>query len=453
MTTVPPAPADVLDLLRRVAVALIRSVETTSRVTEIVTHLAHRYGYDDVRVIVVPTSVVVRVVDGGGVVHVDLLDTDASMLRLDQIDTLYRLIDRVKRKLPAPAIAVAELSRVLDSAQPTPMWQLLLGNVVLTVGMGMTLNPSPRALPGYVVLGLVVQVLISAVGQLPRLSFALPVLATATVTMLAFGLSGPLSGGHPAELLVPPVAALLPGSVLTTGVRELAEGAMISGAARVASGVNVLLLLGFGILVGLEIIGKASIADPAPYPALGWWAPVVGVALIGLGMSWQYSAPTGSIPWMLFVLYLTYAAQALGSRAGSLFGVFLGGLTLAPAAMLIASHRDAPAVQASFLLGFRMLVPGSLGLTGLSDLAGHETSLGIHVLATTLLTMIAIALGIQVGSGLFTSPVWSQHISRLHNHVPERWQRTVRRCTRRISRSHILFEASHNSHPYRKDPR
>ncbi|WP_280382215.1 threonine/serine ThrE exporter family protein [Nocardia wallacei] len=396
----PPIPTDLLDLLRRVGVALIGSVETTNRVQVILEDLAHRYGYDEVRFFVLPTAVFVRVEDAGGNTYIDLLDADVGTLRLDQIDRLYRLIAEIKRTLPPPARATAELETILDAPPPTAIWLQLLGNVVLTLGLGMMLNPSARALVGYCVLGLVVQVLIMLADRFRLLRLALPVAAGATVTLLAFGFPAVLSGGYPTQLIVPAVAALLPGAVLTNGTIELATGSMVAGSSRLVYGINMLFLLAFGILVGLQIIGT----DPHRIETvvqLGWWAPVLGVLLIGLGHSWRSSAPPDSILWLLVVLYATYCAQELGKLSGGdLFGAFLGGLVAVPAAYLIQRDRHAPPVQVVFLPAFWMLVPGTIGLTGVSELVTGVGSDGVHVIVTTLLTIMAIALGVMVGSGL-----------------------------------------------------
>jgi len=400
----PPIPRDLLDLLRRLGVALIGAVETTGRVQLLLEELAHRYSADGVHFIVLPTAVFVRVQAADGGSAVDLLDATVDTLRLDQIADLYRLIDRIKRDAPPPAQATADLDRILHSPPPTAVWLMLLGNVVLTVGLGLMLNPSPRSLIGYVVIGLAVQLLIMLAYRIRLLALALPVAAAATVTLLAFGLPWALSGSNPTELLIPGVAGLLPGAMLTNGTIELATGSMIAGASRYVYGINVLFLLAFGILIGLQILGPGALANHVVhYPKLGWWAPLIGVLLIGLGYSWRSSAPPNSVPWLLLVLYATYAAQTLGSLRTGPLGAFLGGLVAVPAAYLVQRSAKAPPTQVLFLPAFWMLVPGGIGLTGVSDLITRSDPNGLHIITTTLLTIMSIALGVMVGSGLVTA--------------------------------------------------
>ncbi|MGW4353540.1 threonine/serine ThrE exporter family protein [Nocardia sp. NPDC004582] len=400
----PPISADLLDLLRHLGVALIRSGETTTMVQDILDDLAHRYDATEVHFFVLPTGVFVRVQDSRGSA-VDLLEAGSDTLRLDQIAELYRLIDRIKREVPPPAEATADLAEILSSPQPTPVWRLLLGNVVLTVGLGLMLNPTSTALLGYVVLGLMVQLLIMGADRFRLVSTGLPVLAGAVVTLLSFGFPNALGGGNPSQLLVPAVSSLLPGAMLTTGSIELATGSMIAGASRTIYSFNKLILLAFGVLVGLQLLGdRATSVAPHPGHGLGWWAPALGVLLIGLGHSWRASAPPKSLPWLLIVLYAAFAGQQVGTQlGGGLLGSFLGGMIAVPVAYLVQRYRNAPPTQAVFLPAFWMLVPGGMSLSGVSDLITRNDPNSLHILVTAVLTVLAIALGVLVGSGLVAS--------------------------------------------------
>ncbi len=397
----PPIPTDLLTLLRLLGVMLIGSGETTDRVQDLLGDTAHRYGVAEVQFFVLPTGVFVRVQDSRGSA-VDLQETSNDILRLDQIARVYRVLDDMKHHLPPPAEVTARLEEILAAKRPTAVWLMLLGNVVLTLGLGLILNPTVHALAGYVVLGLVVQLLIMLADRVPLLSLALPVTAGTVVTLLAFGFPHALGGGQPSQLLIPAVAALLPGMMLTNGAIELATGSMVAGSARTVAGLNKLLLLAFGIYIGLQLLGPRPPDIPAT--SLGWWAPILGVLLIGIGHSWRSSAPPKSVWWLLLVLYVTFAAQQLGIRAGgALLGAFLGGLVAVPTAYLVQRNRNAPPTQVAFLPAFWMLVPGGMGLTAVSDLVNSSGGNGLQVLLNVLLSVLAIALGVLVGSGLINT--------------------------------------------------
>ncbi|MFC9662768.1 threonine/serine exporter ThrE family protein [Nocardia sp. NPDC127606] len=402
----PPVPADLLNLLCRLGVALVGAGETSARVQTILDKLSKRYGTANIHFMVLPTAVFVRVrTDNSSAI--DMLDARVGTLPLDQIDGLYRLIDQIEQDAPPPSRASRDLDKILTQKPGSPPWLILLGQVVLTVGIGMMLNPGARALVGYVVLGLVVGVLTQLADRVRLLSMALPVVASAVVAVLAYGFPGALSGGQPQQLLIPAVATLLPGAMLTNGTIELATGSMVAGASRVVYGINMLFLLALGSYVGISVLGPLS-DPPVSSAQLGWWAPILGVLLIGYGHSWRSSAPQNTVGWLLLVLYITYAAQVFGKHvSGPLTGTFLGGLVAVNAAYLIQGRKHAPPTQVAFLPAFWMLVPGGISLTGISDLVTHSLSGvstgGLEVLVSALLSVMSIALGVMVGSGLATA--------------------------------------------------
>ncbi|MEV0760030.1 threonine/serine exporter family protein [Nocardia sp. NPDC050435] len=396
----PPVSADLLDLLRWLGVALIGAGETTNRVQTMLDELAHSYGAEGVHFFVLPTGVFVRIQDAKGA-SVDIMSASVDTLRLDQIAALYRLLDRVKRELPPPVEVTKALQRIFESEPRNPVLLIMLGQVVLTLGLGLMLNPVKHALVGYCVLGVLVGVLVWLAQKIPLLSLALPVTAATLVSWVAFRFPDELSGGHPSQLLIPAIATMLPGAMLTNGTIELATGSMVAGASRLIYGMNVLLLLSFGLLIGLQGLGKHPVPESSGVDRLGWWAPFLGVLLIGIGHSWRASAPRKSLGWLLIVLYVTYATQALGNHfSGQVLGAFLGGLIAVPAAYLVQRRRNAPPSQVAFLPAFWMLVPGGIGLTGVSDLIAQSNPNGLHVIVSALLTVLSIALGVLVGSGL-----------------------------------------------------
>ncbi|MFJ2666093.1 threonine/serine exporter ThrE family protein [Nocardia fluminea] len=426
----PPVPADLLNLLCRLGVALVGAGETSARVQAILDKLSKRYGTANIHFMVLPTAVFVRVRTGNNSA-IDMLDARVGTLPLDQIDGLYRLIDQIEQDAPPPGLASRDLDAILTQKPGSPPWLILLGQVVLTVGIGMMLNPGARALVGYVVLGLVVGVLTQLADRVRLLSMALPVVASAVVAMLAYGFPGALAGGQPQQLLIPAVATLLPGAMLTNGTIELATGSMVAGASRVVYGINMLFLLALGSYVGISVLGPLS-DSPVSSAQLGWWAPILGVLLIGYGHSWRSSAPQNTVGWLLLVLYVTYAAQVLGKHvSGPLTGTFLGGLVAVNAAYLIQRRKHAPPTQVAFLPAFWMLVPGGVSLTGISDLVTHSLSGvstgGLEVLVSALLSVMSIALGVMVGSGLATAhaPRVSTIIDTVYpHHLP--WAHTAK---------------------------
>ena len=126
-----------------------------------------------------------------------------------------------------------------------------------------------------------------------------------------------------------------------------------------------LVLLAFGILVGHRLAGWPTHVHAMA--GVGWWSPWASVLCVGVGFFLYFSGPAKTLPWLLLVLVPVWGAQAAGTAlAGTLVGAFCGGLVITPAAYFAQSQRGGPPAQVTFLPSFWMLVPGTLGLAGVS---------------------------------------------------------------------------------------
>jgi uncharacterized membrane protein YjjB (DUF3815 family) len=76
---------------------------------------------------------------------------------------------------------------------------------------------------------------------------------------------------------------------------------------------------------------------------------------------------------------------------------FVGALVVVPVTALVAQQPRGPAALVSFMPSFWLLVPGALGLLGMTDLLHGDTS-GLNSIVATLSTMVAISLGVLAGS-------------------------------------------------------
>jgi uncharacterized membrane protein YjjB (DUF3815 family) len=63
-------------------------------------------------------------------------------------------------------------------------------------------------------------------------------------------------------------------------------------------------------------------------------------------------------------------------------------------ALAVAQRPNTPAAISLILPGFWLIVPGSLGLMGVTQLLGTDST---TVLTAILISMISIALGMQTG--------------------------------------------------------
>jgi uncharacterized membrane protein YjjB (DUF3815 family) len=227
----------------------------------------------------------------------------------------------------------------------------------------------------------------------------LPVLSSFSVSAAVFLL---VRAGLEVGVQAPIIAALitfLPGALLTTAVIELATGQMMSGAGRLAQGVMQLVLLAIGIIAASQLVGvPASSIGGEPAAVLRTLAPWLGVAVFGVGVVLANEARPESLRWILLILAVAYAGQLVGGLLlGSQLSAFTGALVMTPVAMFVADRRSGPPTLVTFLPAFWLLVPGALGLAGITKYLDDDRVDGATSLLTAGTTMLGIAMGVLLG--------------------------------------------------------
>lgn len=396
---VAPPPEAVLELLRHLGVALSRAGDATERVTQILGDVASMYAVRGVTFFVVPTGVFVRI-ETGSTIRMDFEAGGSEQLRLDQVDALYRLVDDIRHGLVDAETAAERLAALLASRPRFGAVVAVLASGVLTVGLGLVLNPTASALPAFLLIGFLVGGLRWWADRSPMLSLVLPVAAAAVVTGVVFQWVAPALDAPPLEIVIPSLVTFLPGAALTMATVELSTGDMLAGSARLVYGLERLLVLTFGIALGTELADVPAVSGQSA-TTLGWWAPWLGVLVFGLGQFFSSSAPRRTLGWLLVVLYVAYGVQALSGRVlGTLGASFLAAAVVLPVCYAIQSRRSGPPVPVTFLPTFWLLVPGALGLQGVAQIVGADQAAGLGDFLDALLSIVAIAVGVVVGSGL-----------------------------------------------------
>ena len=99
---------------------------------------------------------------------------------------------------------------------------------------------------------------------------------------------------------------------------------------------------------------------------------------------------------------VAYSGQALGGAvfAAALSG-FFGALAMTPLVLWIDARPAGIPSMVTFLPAFWLLVPGAIGLIGVTELVGGNRGVTGKDLATTLTTITSIALGVLIGSASY----------------------------------------------------
>ncbi len=387
--------SEIATMLRELGIALVEVDQPTNQVTERLQRIAGQYTTERVRIVVLPTALVLQI--GNVAYEVERTTRATTQLNLAaRIDDIAELAE-VGAITPADAIAAVTAARTMPPRfRP---WLTLVGYVITAVGFGMIINPTWAALPGYVFLAVIVGGIVELVRPFPSLTPVVPTLSAMIVTMLAAGFVADTANDGLLRVISPALVALLPGLSLTIAAMELATGSIIAGTSRLASGLTQLMLLVFGVALGLHIAG--AIAPHQPSAQMGTWALYAAIPVIGVGLYWYLSAPRGSLFWLTGAVGVALIGQQIGglfldSAHSGAVGAFLS----VPFAMLAGRVRTAPPSIVMLLVAFWTLVPGALSFETLGEAAAGGID-EVKTLGVTIGAIISIALGTLLGWSVF----------------------------------------------------
>jgi uncharacterized membrane protein YjjP (DUF1212 family)/uncharacterized membrane protein YjjB (DUF3815 family) len=389
-------------LLIDLGLMMLSSDDIVSRTTARLHRIADVYGAKDAHVIVLPTGLWIQVADGAPV-HLAERPLRGTGLRLDQISSLYKLADTLERGGMDLAAATEALRRITAVKPRFPIWVNVLGHTLLVLGLTLVFQPTLIALLSALVAGTFVGLLRLVNRTSETFGAVLPVLAAFLVTLGAFTLIDFTPEARPLRLLIPPLVTFLPGAALTLSVVELAYGDITSGASRLIAGILQVALLYFGIAAAVQLLGvpSAQIGQSLALNQIGWFAPPFGVAIFGLGVFLFFSAPRGTLPWLLLSLYTAWFGQQIGTALfGAELGGFVGGLAMA-LVVLVSERLGGPPAFVAFLPAFWLLVPGATALISLTELASGSRDVGSAPIIDTAIAITAIALGVLVGAAIY----------------------------------------------------
>ena len=384
-------------LLAQLGTAMIASGQPAQEIEEELAELGTVLGYPDVQLAVGPTGLVVTLRDGGAATN----RSAPPGLRLHQAASVRRIRYQLVRGELDPAQAREQLTAAARRPVAHPWWLVALAWPVLAVGIALILQPGWANVAAAAIGAVIVYLLVQLAERHQVVKALLPTLAAFLVSLAVFGAAdaGLLEG--PLRTVLPPLAVLLPGALVVNGMSELAAGHMSAGSARLTYGLVQLGLFSLGLLMATTLLRvPTSMLANLRVDEIGWVGAPVGLLLIGLSICLMEGVPLRMQGWVLLVLSLAFGAQVAGQELGSIaLGGFLGAIAASLGASIVESRRPQLARLVIFLPAFWLLVPGSLGLVGVTELAaGRESAtdvaLGVAGVA------IAISLGLLVGSSL-----------------------------------------------------
>jgi len=396
---------DLQQFLLYLGSALTAAGEAVNEIQDHLSDVARVYGAPDARFSVLPTGIAVAL-DPRRPATLEPTRQLRGGLRLDQTSALFGVLKAAERGEMRPDDGVRRIHEIVERGPRFRFSVTLFGHMVLTMGICLVLQPTPADVALAAAFGVLVAVLKRVGARWTSTQMIMPVGAAFVVGAATFMLSKQGWVDADVRSMVAPLVTFLPGAALTMAVVELSAGEMVTGASRLVAGTLQLLLLSFGIVAAAQVVGLPSTDQLVDEQAnhFGWWAPWLGVLLVGIGSYLFHSAPPRSLGWLCLVLYVAWIGQYVGSELfGAYLSGFFGALVMTPVAYLASRRPTGPPALVSFLPAFWLLVPGAIGLIGIAEYLGQDTVRGIQDLLHTLGSMIAVALGVLCGYPLYRS--------------------------------------------------
>ncbi|MFE6336594.1 threonine/serine exporter family protein [Streptomyces sp. NPDC057798] len=390
-------------LSRLTALALRSSGEGAHLIGEAVAGTARAYG-GEASLLLVPEAAALTVTAADGRSRTVTVRGFPEVFRLDQVAALKPLVTSVREGRLTLAEADRRLARVEAAPPPYPWWLKLIGIVLFALGFAPLMQPTWYEIATTAVLGTVAACLAVAADRLPRLAVVLPIAVSVTVSVVTLELfaDDPARGG-PVLLMLPALFFFVPGDYLSAATAELAAGLVTTGAIRLVYSVFLLVQLYVGVLLGVFLTGTSTYAlfDIAAEPDLPRWALFSAWTVFTAGTVLAFAIPRRHFWPLLLLVYVTVGVQSAFTKlAGETVGTFVAAMVLAATATTLARDPGRPPRLILLLPGFFTLTVGSLGMRGLTTLAGGHPVQGFTDLLKLVTIMTAIAVGMVCGAAL-----------------------------------------------------
>lgn len=363
-------------------------------------------------VVLVPEAAVLSVAAADGRMRTVCVHGFPEVFRLDQVAALKPFLADVEAGKLEVAEADRRLARIEAAPPPYSWWLKFLGILLFSLGFAPLVQPTWYEITTTAVLGAITASLVVAAVHTPRLSRILPLVVSAVVSVVTVEVfSGNSQHGGPVLLMLPALFYFVPGDFLSASTTELAVGLITTGAIRLVYSVFLLVQLYLGVLLGIFATGTplSALFDTAARADLPKWALILGGIAFTAGTVLAFAIPHRFFGILLALVYATVGVQSLFTELiGETGGTFVAAVVLAAAASLLERHPALPPRLILILPGFFTLTVGSLGLRGLTTLAGGYITAAFQDLQKLVTIVTAIAMGLVVGMALTHARITSR---------------------------------------------
>lgn len=359
-----------------------------------------------------PTAIFLAVGDPGEEVKTTLLRVAPGDHDLGRLAALYAIRDRVVRGEVTPEQGLVRVREVLGR-RGGGAWVDIVGQTLVGGGAAMLLG---GGMPEVVVAsgaGLLAGLFGAIARRRPSLG---DVQAAMTCAIVAFFVRCMASWWQPLHVPVTTLAAiivLLPGLSFTTALAELAMRHLAAGSARLMGALAVFVTMAIGVGIGdrlaTQLVGEVAAPDHAP---LGVVWLVSAMAANWIAFVLLLRGTFRQSPWVLLAVCAGFGGARLGSAVlGDELGAVVGAMAVALLGNLYARWLRQPAAIVR-TPGLLLLVPGSLGLSGLTTAISGDFSSSAPFVFRMLLVGGSIVAGLLFAGVVLPPPLEVEPESR-----------------------------------------
>lgn len=254
------------------------------------------------------------------------------------------------------------------------------------------------------VIGLLIGVMYVGGAARPRLAESLDAIAALVAMLLAAAVASFLWPLSLKSVVIASLIVLLPGLMLTNAVNELTSQHLVSGTARFAGAVAVLMKLTFGTVAASVAVGLMGWTPQEATPeALPGWIEWASLAIGSYAFAVLFKADRRDYWIVMAAAWLGYGTVRLvgywmGAEPGGFpAGVFVAGMVVIAAANAYGriTNRPGALVRVS---GIILLVPGSVGFRSLTFVLERDVFLGLDTAFALVNALVALVAGLLFGN-------------------------------------------------------
>ena len=351
-------------------------------------------------VYVTPTGILASLRHGGHSSKTYLIRVEIGGSKLEKLAEAEGLVDLVlEDRLDVP-MAREALARLSERSPRFCRRATVGAHAITAMGMANIFGGGWREVVLGALVGLTVGLAVTALGRKRNLARLAPLLGGA-LSSLVGGLLGRFvpSVSH-AHLVLSGLIVLVPGLGLLVSMQELGTGNLVSGTARMAGTSLVFLLLAFGVGLGQRLGAGWMLTLPTHPSPMPLWTAVPALALVSLGFLVIYQGRPRDYGWTLGASLLAwstahFATGMLGPEAGA----GIAALVLGAACNQYSRRRRCPGAML-LLPSLMVILPGSLGVRGLTMLLEQQTLQGLQAGFQALSVTVALMLGLLLANAV-----------------------------------------------------